>query len=217
MSTQEDRLLSTPYTEPNFTSTHSVVLPHPVETTFAVLADGTKMDRVVRLSSACAGFDILRTDAIVLPDPSKPLSESRVRMLPPAENRDEPGTLPRTTFHLQEKVNVLGPLYKQIVDIAGTQAWDEKKKQMLYESVSKQNGILIWKLREFEEVDAGGGNGKKGTRVKERIEGRAPKLIRKATEKLARKAHQYVEWRPLVTLPCHCRYSICCVSFFSLI
>lgn len=189
-----EHILKQPGFEPNFTAGHTVVLDHPLSVTFPVLGHGDTMERSVRLSDLVSRFDLIKSDTIAIPS-SLPLPQASVRTLPSSVTAAEgERLLPRQFFHLEESVPVL-LVFKTTAKINGTLTWDEDAKVALYESLTEGPGIWIWKLREFEELEEGG---VKKTRVKERIQGRAPVLLRGYVEETTRKAHTYVFGLPLL-------------------
>ncbi|KAJ6585206.1 hypothetical protein B0H19DRAFT_886580, partial [Mycena capillaripes] len=181
---------------PNFTSEHSVVLPHALGVVFDKLGNGETVEASVRLSDLCSTFRLTTHDRVALSE-EQSLREVRARGLSaaPASVEGEGGdagkrTLPRQFFVLQEVVPMLGGLYRHTVTIAGCLTSDRARNMALYET-SAAGGILIWKLRTFEELpaeDSEGGGGVK-TKVSERVEGRAPMLLRGIVEKETRRAH----------------------------
>ncbi|KAJ7928096.1 hypothetical protein B0H13DRAFT_1597909 [Mycena leptocephala] len=193
--TQITQLLSksTSYT-PNFTAEHTVILPHDIESVFDKLAHGETMEPSVRLSDLCAMFRLTTRDCVALKG-NEELGQVRCRGLPPVpgagenDENDNERVLPRQFFVLQEAVPLLFGLYTHTVTIAGCLTSDLARRAVLYES-SATGGILISKLRTFEELapSAEGGGGPR-TKVFERIEGRAPVLLRGTVEKETRRAH----------------------------
>jgi len=191
--TQISHLLAQPASfTPNFTAEHSVVLPHSLGVVFDKLGSGETLEDSVRLSDLCSTFRLTTKDHITL-SKDQSLEEVRCRGLPPAPSSSEPvssdgeRTLPRQFFVLQEVVPLLGGLYKHTVTIAGCLTSDREQKAALYET-SAAGGILIWKLRTFEEL-APNDSGEVRTKVYERIEGRAPMLLRSTVEKQTRRGH----------------------------
>ncbi|KAJ6497534.1 hypothetical protein C8R45DRAFT_898885 [Mycena sanguinolenta] len=188
------KLLAQPATfTPNFTSEHSVVLPHSLETVFDKLGSGETLEESVRLSDLCSTFCLTKLDHIVL---SQSLAEERCRGLPPApsatESKPNDGqrTLPRQFFFLEEVVPLLFGLYKHTVTIAGCLTSDREGKTALYET-SAAGGILVWKFRQFEELAPSEDGGPARTKVHERIEGRAPMVLRSTVDKETRRAHSF--------------------------
>lgn len=184
-------LLKSPGFAANCTAGHAVVLDHPLSVTFPRLGHGDTMESNVRLSDLTSVFDLVKSDTVAIPS-TLHLSEVSVRTLPgsatPAEGER---LLPRQFFHLEETVPLLFGLVKRTVKLDGTLTWDEDAKVALYESLESGQGVLVWKLREFEEFEDGG---IKKTKVKERVEALAPKLLRGIVESTMREAHMYVVW-----------------------
>ncbi|KAJ6462038.1 hypothetical protein C8R47DRAFT_1327299 [Mycena vitilis] len=181
---------------PNFTAEHAVELPHPLGAVFDALGRGETLEPSVRLSDLCAYFRFTNLDHVKLED-AQSLDTVRCRGLPAAEgdtSANEQGevqaqgeggarVLPRQFFVLQEVVPLVFGLYKHTVMITGCFTSDRARNMALYET-SASGGIRIWKLRIFEELEGGA-----RTRVSERIEGRAPALLRGTVEKETRRAH----------------------------
>lgn len=188
-SEKEKALLVTPYASThNFHSDYSVVLDHPLSTTFPVLAHGDQMERMVRLSELLTEFELFDADNVVSPG-AAPLAESHLRTEPPStfESVTAAGDgLPRQYFRLQETVPLLFGLAKTKVEIVGTQTWDDNTKVALYESVTDQ-GIMVWKLRAFKEIEE---DGTKKTSVIETIKGTCPGWMKIIVQRETIKAHR---------------------------
>lgn len=186
-SEKDKSLLQTPYSsEFNFHSDYSVVLDHPLSTVFPVLAHGDQLERVARLSDLCTDFELFENDMVALPE-SKPLIESRMRTQPAADGEGE-GRLPRQYFKLAETVPLLFGLEKTKVEIVGAQTWDPNAHVSLYETVTDQ-GIIVWKLRQFKEFEEGG---KKNTSVSENIRGISPGWMKLIVQRETAKGHRCV-------------------------
>lgn len=168
----------------DFTIDRSVDLPYPMDRVYGVLAPGDRMEPVVRLSPLCSDFFLVNQDRVAL---STPLSSTRARTLPPTSTDSPPAdgakVLPRQSFSYEETIPLVAGLIKHKVRLAGTQTWDDDARVSLYETIGEDMGILIWKRREFEEIEGG------GTRVKERIEGFCPKLMKFIVKSGADKSH----------------------------
>lgn len=186
--------LSTPYDKPyNFTTTHTVTVPHPLATVFPVLAHGKNIERGVLCYGYCSDFELYHSDTVQLPSTSggpQPLTDSRMRLVPSSASDPDILALPRQWFRLQETIPLLCGLHKQKVEVVGCQTWDDHAKVALYESVT-DSGIVVWKLRTFEEEDIEGeeGKGAKRTRVTELIKGISPGWMRWIVQREAGKAH----------------------------
>lgn len=182
---KESKLLAHPQTPPNFTSTHVVELEHPIDKVYSTLAPGDCMERVVRLSALCSDFSLVSADRVAL---SEPLSQTRVRTLsaspPGAAPEEGKRLLPRQFFSYEETVPIAGGLVKHKVRLAGSQTWDDEARVAVYETVGEDMGIVVWKLREFEELESG------RTRVKERIEGSCPGWTKWIVQRQTVKLHQ---------------------------
>lgn len=166
------------------------MLDHPIDEVFSVLGIGDHMERVVRISDLCHGFELGVQDTVATPDRA-PLTQSSVRTLPSAQAGadQETETLPRRAFVLQEAVPVLFGLVTTNVRIAGVQTWDPKARVALYESLTDGNvAVRTWKLRRFgEELDD---KGVKKTRVEEFLRIKAPALFKSVVQKEASKGHR---------------------------
>ncbi|KAJ7625363.1 hypothetical protein DFH06DRAFT_1339705 [Mycena polygramma] len=183
--------------KPNFTAEHSVELPHPLGAVFDALGRGETLEPSVRLSDLCAYFRLTKLDHVKL-ESAQSLDTVRCRGLPPAEgdnSANEEGevqggarVLPRQFFVLQEVVPLVFGLYKHTVTITGCLTSDRARNMALYET-SATGGIRIWKLRTFEELPPASPEGGVRTKVSERVEGRAPALLRGTVEKETRRAH----------------------------
>ncbi|KII85165.1 hypothetical protein PLICRDRAFT_116899 [Plicaturopsis crispa FD-325 SS-3] len=182
MADKDASLLAKPASfKPNITSAHEVVIDRPMSTVFPMLAHGDTMEKSVRLSDLCTDFQLLKRDNVRLPG-SDTLSKSHTRTLPASE--DGSG-LPRQYFRLEETVPLIFGLTRK-VEITGTLTWDDDAKVSLYETSADQ-GILIWKLREFEEFEEGGMT---KTKVRETIEGRCPTWLRLIVQKETSRSHR---------------------------
>ncbi|KAJ3888302.1 hypothetical protein GG344DRAFT_90019 [Lentinula edodes] len=173
----------------NFSCSHSVVLPHSISEVFTTIGTTQGHERVCRLSKLCTNFELLNSDTVSLPTKAA-LSDSHVRALPTSDSRmaeaqnasEDTRTLPRQAFTMTETIPLVFGLFKNDVILNGTLTWDESAKLALYETESN-NGVQVWKLRTFEEVDAN------STRVSERIEGVCPRWLRAIVQREASKGH----------------------------
>lgn len=175
---------------PNFTAIYAVLLDHPLSEVFPVLATSEGCERVTRLSALCTEFKLDRRDDVAIPA-STLLADAHVRTLPAATAADQSQvrTLPRQFFELVEMVPILFGIITTKVSLSGTLTWDDNEKVALYETRSNQ-GILVRKLRRFEEVV--GKHGNKQTKVEETIEGSCPGWMKMIVQSEARKAHKCV-------------------------
>ncbi|KAJ3739254.1 hypothetical protein DFH05DRAFT_1530527 [Lentinula detonsa] len=173
----------------NFSCSHSVVLSHPISQVFTSIGMARGHERVCRLSKLCTHFEMLNSDTVSLPAKAA-LCDSHVRTLPGSDSKPEETQnslestrmLPRQAFTMTETVPLLFGLFKNDVVLKGTLTWDETAKVALYETEST-NGVQVWKIRTFEEVDAD------TTRVSERIEGICPRWLRAIVQREASKGH----------------------------
>ncbi|KAJ7876086.1 hypothetical protein B0H14DRAFT_2714535 [Mycena olivaceomarginata] len=161
--TQIAHLLAQPASfTPNFTAEHSVVLPYSLQAVFDKFGSGETLEDGARLSDLCSTFRLTTKDYVTL-SKDQSLAEVRCRGL---QASSEPHT----------------------VTISGCLTSDRERNMALYES-SAAGGILIWRLRTFEELAPSEGDGQARTKVHERIQGRAPMLLRSTVEKETRRAH----------------------------
>lgn len=162
-------LISTPYfDDPNFVTENVVLLDQPLSKVFPILADGKKMEKVVRLSRLCTHFTLLHSDWVERPTLPFTESQTRLRTAPSVSKG-----LPRQFFSLSETIPLLPGWLDIDIEIAGSQTWDEESKSVLYEVVTNR-GIVIRKLRTMEDVSSEDGP---RTKVYERIEGRCMPLM----------------------------------------
>lgn len=187
--------------KPNFSSTYSIVLNHPIEEVFSVIGTSEGAERVTRLSGLCSSFELVERDAVPIPDDT-PLSQVHLRTVsgliptdaPSNTPERPPRTLPRQHFTLVETVPMLFGLIKKDVHLTGTLTWDYDAKLALYESCS-DSGIFVWKLRTFEEAEGG------KTRVTEKIEGVCPGWLRAIVQQATTKSHRSVSFQSLLRYP----------------
>ncbi|KAJ4477388.1 hypothetical protein J3R30DRAFT_212746 [Lentinula aciculospora] len=174
---------------PNFSCSHSVVLPHPIAQVFTMLGTAQGHERVCRLSKLCTNFELLNSDTVSLPA-NGALSDNHVRTTSSSDSGSaeaqntsrDARILPRQAFTMTETIPLVFGLFKNDVVLNGTLTWDDTAKLALYETESS-NGVQVWKLRTFEEVDAD------ATRVSERIEGICPRWLRPIVQREASKGH----------------------------
>lgn len=177
----------------NFSCDYEVVLDHPIDEVFKVLGNGDNVEAVVRLSSICTTFETFtdKSDFVATPNDA-PLSATRVRTLPSAppsgQGNTQPKLYPRRHFHFCERVKILWGIASTDVHLYGTHTWDEAGRVALYETKSPQ-GVEVWKLRRFEEVEK---EGTKGTKIMESIRGTAPVLLKSIVQKEATQQHRHV-------------------------
>jgi hypothetical protein len=182
---------------PSFTSERTVILPHDIKTVFDKLGRGEAIEPSVRLSDLCTMFRLTMRDYVALKE--EELGQVRCRGLPPAPSGEPAGesegdgerVLTRQFFVMQESIPLLFGLYTHITTVAGCFTSDPARKAALYES-SAFGGILVWKLRTFEELALNEGEAGAKTKVSERMEVRAPILVRGIVEKETRRVHAYV-------------------------
>ncbi|TCD65846.1 hypothetical protein EIP91_002152 [Steccherinum ochraceum] len=173
-----------PLFKPNFYHEYSVVLSHPIDEVFTILGTDAGHERTCRLSGLCTKLELFEKDTVELPV-SLPLADVHVRTAPGATSShpspQPTRTLPRQSFRLTESVPVAFGWHTDVCP-TGTFTWDEEGKVALYETLT-DGGVHVWKLREFEEA----GEGK--TRVKERIEGACPWILKSIVQRETKKSH----------------------------
>ncbi|KAL1666861.1 hypothetical protein GGF50DRAFT_87134 [Schizophyllum commune] len=176
---------------PNFFSEYSVVIDRPRDEVFNMIGTAVGAERVTRLSDMCTRFQMLKQDEVSLAS-GDALKDSAMRTQAAVVSREgianeEPANtarhLPRQHFSMTETISLLFNLIKHDVLIVGTLTWDTSARVALYESEADQ-GVLVWKLRTFEEVEGG------KTRVNERIEGKCSALLRPIVQRETTRGHQ---------------------------
>jgi hypothetical protein len=124
-------------------------------------------------------------DTVTIPK-STSLSDITARTLSNDETPENSvRKLPRQFWTLTETVPLIFGLVHTDVHLTGTLTWDEEAKLALYESKGNL-GVLVWKLRIFQEVDAS------TTRVTEIIRGRCSFWLKGIVQRKAAAAHMYV-------------------------
>jgi hypothetical protein len=171
--------------DPNFYSSYSVVLEHPIVEVFSAIGTSKGHERVTRLTELCTACALQQADTVTIPKSSS-LSDIAVRTVRD-DHSPEPPTraLPRQFWTLTETVPLIFGLVQKDVHITGSLTWDDEAKLALYESTA-DFGVLVWKLRMFEEIDA------KSTRVTEDIRGKCSPLLKGIVQRQATTAHMYV-------------------------
>ena len=184
---------------PNFFSEYSVVIDRPRDEVFNIIGTAAGAERVTRLSDMCTRFEMLKQDEVSLAS-GEALKDSVMRTQAavgkgegiadassptdaPTSQASPARRLPRQHFSMTETIPLLFSLIKHDVLIVGTLTWDTSACVALYESEADQ-GVLVWKLRTFEEVEGG------KTRVNERIEGKCSTLLRPIVQRETTRGHQ---------------------------
>ncbi|KAI4525972.1 hypothetical protein EV121DRAFT_290487 [Schizophyllum commune] len=184
---------------PNFFSEYSVVIDRPCDEVFSIIGTAAGAERVTRLSDMCTRFEMLRQDEVSLAS-GEALKDSAMRTQAavvsgegiasasspadgPTSQTKDIRPLPRQHFSMTETIPLLFNLIKHDVLIVGTLTWDASACVALYESEADQ-GVLVWKLRTFEEAQGG------KTRVSERIEGKCSALLRPIVQRETTRGHQ---------------------------
>ncbi|KAL1753058.1 hypothetical protein FB107DRAFT_218620 [Schizophyllum commune] len=175
----------------NFFSEYSVVIDRPRDEVFNIIGTAAGAERVTRLSDMCTRFEMRKQDEVSLAL-GEALKNSAMRtqaavIAGEGIANEEPANtarhLPRQHFSMTETIPLLFSLIKRDVLIVGTLTWDASACVALYESEADQ-GVLVWKLRTFEEVEGG------KTRVIERIEGKCSALLRPIVQRETTQGHQ---------------------------
>lgn len=170
---------------PNFSSDYSVIVNHPIAEVFLTIGTAKGHERVTRLAELTTACALQKADAVAIPQ-SLTLSEVAVRTLPDHHNFVPPvRKLPRQFWTLTETIPLIFGLARTEVHIAGTLTWDDEAKLALYESLASF-GVLVWKLRVFEEID------ENTTRITEKIRGKCPFLLKGIVQRQASASHVYV-------------------------
>ncbi|KAJ7807879.1 hypothetical protein B0H14DRAFT_2872034 [Mycena olivaceomarginata] len=189
--TQIAHLLAQPASfTPNFTAEHSVVLPYSLQAVFDKFGSGETLEDGARLSDLCSTFRLTTKDYVTL-SKDQSLAEVRCRGLQASsEPVSSDGERSLTRQFLRAARSRTSALWAVSAhrDDSGCLTSDRERNMALYES-SAAGGILIWRLRTFEELAPSEGDGQVRTKVHERIQGRAPMLLRSTVEKETRRAH----------------------------
>ena len=168
---------------PNFGSTYSVTLPHPISVVFDKLGKGETLEASVRLSDLCEHFESLESDHVALPGSSPEILSSTCRTLSPVPSSTT-NALPRQYFLLVEGVPLLFGAYTRKIRIFGCLTSDEAKGEALYESVT--DGVRVHKTRKFVRVSEG------ETRVDEVIMGQCSRWLQMIVDKETKRGHKCV-------------------------
>ncbi|KAJ7497630.1 hypothetical protein FB451DRAFT_1550452 [Mycena latifolia] len=167
--------------KPNFDSEFNVTIQKPLSTVFPILGTNEGLGPHILLSSLASDFVALTQDNVTV---SGNLEDAFVRTAPAVAAGA--GTFPRQNFKYKETIKIIPGLsfLDVVVNLQGTFTWDEDKNLALYET-SSDKGVVVRKIRRFEEVDGGA-----ATQVSEVINGQCPLLLQPVTQKTARDAHQ---------------------------
>ncbi|KAJ6471192.1 hypothetical protein DFH09DRAFT_480318 [Mycena vulgaris] len=163
--------------KPNFDSEFSVTIQKPLSTVFPILGTNEGLGPHILLSSLASDFQALTRDSVAV---DGNLEDAFVRTAPAGEG------FPRQAFQYKETIKIIPGLtfLDVVVNLQGTFTWDEARKVALYET-SSDKGVVVRKIRLFEEVDGGA-----ATKVSETINGQCPILLQPLTQKTARDAHK---------------------------
>ncbi|KAI5480222.1 Bestrophin/UPF0187 protein [Pseudohyphozyma bogoriensis] len=167
----------------NFTSHHTVTIPHDVATVVPLLASPGSIAQVIALSSLAADIEVSSPELI---DKITLASSYDTASLPLSSDATAttPQSIERTAFSFSELVPVLGGLTTKQVVIKGHQTWDPAQRCCLYETRTQTSPVVsVRKLRTFDEVEG-------GTKVEESIEGNCAAWIKWVVEKECRTAHR---------------------------
>ncbi|CAL1712110.1 unnamed protein product [Somion occarium] len=169
----------------NFTSEYSVTINCPISEVFPILGHGDKMKEVVLLYDRCPEFKYLNTDSVPRPtwEPTPPANFAREAPSVPSDGVQP--TISRQFFTLYEEVHILPGVVKR-VEINGAQVWDVDAKIALYESTTAL-GVTVWKFKKFEEFEE---DGKRRTRVSERILGKCSRWVRFIVQSETQRGHR---------------------------
>lgn len=162
----------------NFFHNYQVTISRPISVVFSIIGTSHGAERVTLLSRLANTFELEQADTIAIPARAS-LEDLHVRTLPAPTREDESDSskrfLPRQFFEFSESVPLLGRMSYN-VRMHGTLTWDEYARVALYETRS-HTGILVWKLRIFEEVDSN------TTKVIETIRGLCPGWLKPIVQK----------------------------------
>ncbi|KAJ7625407.1 hypothetical protein B0H17DRAFT_1111271 [Mycena rosella] len=163
--------------KPNFDSAFNVTLPFPLATVFLILGTDEGLGPHILLSSLASDFEVLAKDSVAV---TGNLEDAFARTAPSGDG------FPRQAFKYKETMKIVLGLMSVavVVNLQGTFTWDEDRKLALYET-SSDKGVVIRKIRRFEEVDGGA-----STQVSETIDGQCPALLQIITQTSSRKAHK---------------------------
>ncbi|KAJ6525223.1 hypothetical protein DFH09DRAFT_1188589 [Mycena vulgaris] len=163
--------------KPNFDAEFSVTIQKPLSTVFPILGTNEGLSRTILVSSLASDFETLANDSVAV---DGNLEDAFARTAPAGE------VFPRQAFKYKETIKIIpGLTFLDVaVHLQGTFTWDEARKVTLYETASDK-GIVVRKIRLFEEVDGGA-----ATKVSETIQGQCPSLLQPITQKTARAAHR---------------------------
>ncbi|KAJ7645273.1 hypothetical protein B0H17DRAFT_1104324 [Mycena rosella] len=152
--------------KPNFDSAFNVTLPFPLATVFLILGTDDGLGPHILLSSLASDFEVLAKDSVAV---TGNLEDAFARTAPSGDG------FPRQAFKYKETMKIVPGLTSlDVID----------RKLALYET-SSDKGVVIRKIRHFEEVDGGA-----STQVSETIDGQCPALLQIITQTSSRKAHK---------------------------
>lgn len=168
----------------NFFHNYQATISRPISEVFSIIGTSTGAERVTLLSKLANKFELKQADTIAIPA-SASLEDLHVRILPPSATNDDNNPsvrfLSRQFFEFSETLSILG-LMSHNVHLHGALTWDENAKVSLYEARSN-TGILVWKLRIFEEVDSN------TTKVNETIRGACPSWCKPIVQRTTTAGH----------------------------
>lgn len=185
---------------PPFSSAHEVTIPSPLEHTFSELSSQAAFEGFIKLSPTTHTIEILGVEHPtlsskyldqILEDVKNEPSRTTTGIYPKKDaegpiGQDSPAIgdeqATRYRFRLVERIPMLGGLYKQDVEILGSQIVAEGRHLHLYETTTNGGLVEVLKIRRFEAA----GN---STKVVEQIRGETNWMLRKYTEMSCRKAH----------------------------
>lgn len=185
---------------PPFSSAYEVTIPSPLERTFSELSSQAAFEGFIKLSPTTHTIETLGVEHPtlsskyldqILEDGKNKASRTTFSIYSKKDAEgpishgssaigDEKAT--RYRFKLVERIPMLGGLYKQDVEIFGSQIVVEGRHLHLYETTTNGGLVEVLKIRRFEAA----GN---STKVIEQIRGETNWMLRKYTEVSCRKAH----------------------------
>ncbi|KZV89790.1 hypothetical protein EXIGLDRAFT_771387 [Exidia glandulosa HHB12029] len=170
--------------KPNFSAEVTMDFQYPIEKVFAAFgSDQTQLCKLVLLSDIASDCQLLARDTV---DVAGPLEDTIVRAVPASAN----GTgFPRQHYTYKETIKIIPgiSLFDIVVDLPGTNTWDEERKVVLYETASESQGVFVKKTRFFESIDDG-----KATRYTEKIVGQCNWILQPIVQNQATKTAKQV-------------------------
>jgi len=122
--------------KPNFSAEVVMDFPHPIAAVYAAMGGGddqSRLCKLVLLSDIASECKLLARDTV---DVSGPLEDAVVRVTPASTN----GTgFPRQHYTYKETIKIIPGLtfLDVVVDLPGTNTWDDERQVILYETASE--------------------------------------------------------------------------------